>query len=202
MAQATSNFIWVDVRCQFATEAALNNNPMAEAMVTMLDLLKEEAQDLRMGMSGNGPAVLWDDLLLAVDAPHGRKANLLLSEFAKDGYVTMIDDQPFLLVVSFVWTIAKMVVELSRTPHQKRHLVDAGYRVFSATLRSRPEIVGMLTDVIEEEVQEHGQGAIQNIDAETRQALELGEHCGELLFTVTKDQDGVVGVDLHKKVVH
>jgi|GEM_PF-1628932 len=202
MTQGTSTYIWFQTRCEFRNAMDAEGDPVAEAMVDMLDTLKQEVQDLRMGMVGDAPAILWADLLTAVGARNGHKAQAMLQEFVDDEYAKPMGVQSYVLIDSLIWTVPKMVVGLSRKPKEKRHLVDAGYRIFSATLRSRAEDIGIVTEVIKKDVQGNGLGVIQEAETEARYALSSGQHHGAPVFIVNEDQDGNVKVRRHKQEAH
>lgn len=203
MTQGTSNYVWVQTRIQCdAATAAGKGNPVAEAMVNMLDTLKQEVPTLCMDMLDDVPAILWEDLLTAVNAPRGRKANALLKQFMEEGYAAQHAGKTYVLFDSLIWTLPQMVVELSLKRREKKHLVDAGYKIFSAILHSHSSVTDAVVKIIRAEVEEGGIGRVQEAMTEARHLLGPAEEPDALEFTVSENLVGHVSVERLHRVKH
>jgi len=202
MSEGTSARIGLQTRAEFQA-AATRGEPVAEAMVDMLDVLKQEAGGrLRMAMAGDKPAIRWEDILRAVDARRGNRAEKLLMEFTEEKQAVWLGDHPYLLVDCLVWTAPRVVMALSRRPREKRTIFRAGQTIFSAALRSRPEAVDMIAEVVKAEVEEQGLGVLQEAETETRYAVGQGDQPDEPVFKVTEGEAGEITVEKIKKPVN
>jgi len=202
MSEGASARIGLLTRAEFQA-AATRGEPMAEAMLNMLDVLRQESGGLlRMAMAGDKPAILWEDILQAVDARKGNRANSLLMEFMEEKQAVWIADHPYLLVDYLVWTAPKVVTELARRPRDKQSIFRAGQGIFSALLRSRPDSVDMLAEVVKAEVEEHGLGVLQEAGTEARYAVGQGDQPDEPVFKVAEGEAGEVTVEKIKRPVN
>ncbi|HYF91548.1 MAG TPA: hypothetical protein VD969_04800 [Symbiobacteriaceae bacterium] len=196
MSEGISAQIGLMIRAQFQA-AATRGELVAEAMVKMLDVLTLEAGGrVHMAMDDDKPAILWADILRAVDARQVNQAEDLLTEFIDEEHAVWIGDQPYLLVDSLLFTVPRVVTGLSRRPREKRAIFQAGHRVFSAALRSYPEkAFELLIPLAKAEVEEHGLGVVQEAETEARYALGPEGQPSKPVLKVTRGDDGEIKVE-------
>jgi hypothetical protein len=194
MAAGASDLIW---RREHADcfHAAKQGDPVASAMMHMMDVLQKEGggKPPRMAMAGDTPAILWEDLLRTVDARTGAEADALLVELVEEGFATWIGDKPYVLINSLIWSAPKMVKRLSRNPREKVAIDKAGGEIFSAILNKHPEAWNKLGDLVKSVVEEDGIDALQEAEAEALTTIGP-DPSGTPVMVVTEAEDGEVGV--------
>lgn len=195
LAAGESDLIW---RREHADchHAAKQGDPVASAMMHMMDVLQKEGggKPPRMAMAGDTPAILWEDMLRTVDARTGAEADALLVELVEEEFATWIRDKPYVLINSLIWSAPKLVKRLSRNPREKVAIDKAGGEIFSAILNKHPEAWNKLGELVKGVVEEDGIGALQEAEAGALNTIGP-DPSGTPVLKVSESEDGEVKVE-------